>query len=63
MLDIKGESRSALLFEMVFKYSLKFLLDTNTKYEYTVIEKDMLNAIYNYCTHLVILAVRKISAQ
>ena len=47
------------LFEMVFKYSLKFLLYTNTKYEYAVIEKVMCNAIFNYCTHLVILVQSK----
>ena len=47
------------LFEMVFKYSLKFLLYTNTKYEYAVIEKVMCNAIFNYCTHLVILVQPK----
>ena len=43
------------LFEMVFKYSLKLLLYTNTKYECTVIENVMCNAIFNYCAHLVIL--------
>ena len=41
---------------MVFEYSLKFLSDTNTKYECAIIEKVMRNAIFNYCAHLVILA-------
>ena len=44
------------LFEMVFKYLLKFLSYTNTKYACAVIEKVMHNAIFNYCAHLVILA-------
>ena len=41
---------------MVFEYSLKFLLYTNTKYEYAVIEKVIRNAIFSYCARLVILA-------
>ena len=64
ILDIKGESRSASdqhqnldrLFEMVSKYSLKFLSYANTKYECAVIKKVMCNAIFNYCANLVIFA-------
>ena len=56
ILDIKWESRSAsVVWQMVFKYSLKLLSYTNTKYECAVIEKVMRNAIFNYCAHLVIL--------
>ena len=33
---------------MVFKYSLKFLSYTNTKYECAAIEKVIRNAIFNY---------------
>ena len=41
---------------MVFKYSLKILSYTNTKYEWAANEKVIRNAIFNYCAHLVIPA-------